>query len=468
MKRLRNEQGIAMVTGLMVALVVLFLSLVVVNLSVHNTASSGRDRDRTQAIDAAEAGLDAWFSGLTTSTGATMCSQTAWDGVLPTSPGASYDVTVTLYSTWPPVPGGEITCVDPLPAAPLGALITSKGSTVSAQTSALVYRTMESEVRLVPVYGGFNKAIFSNTGLNMINKLTENGYQGNDGDVYTNGNFTLNNNTVISGTAYAQGYIDIAQGLIKKDVWANNYVNLTTGIQVFGDATSSTSSVTLDSNTTVYGNAKAGTTVSGGTVKGTTTQNSPSGPPPQVALPQLTYNAQAWIDAGYTVVTYSNCSQAKNFIERGITSGNYVVRITPTCSLSWGNNSSVDIHGNLAIISDGAISTVNQTTWNSVGGAWTLYLVDPYRTGLNCSTGSYDITVSNNTNFNTPLKLFVYSQCTVNFGNNNANGVTGQIIGGTVNITNQMTMNYFPILVPGFNLTGYNGNVSYLREIPNS
>ena len=67
MKRFRDEQGIAMVTGLIVALVVLFLSLVVVNLSVHNTATSARDRDRTQAINAAEAGLDGWFSGLTSS-----------------------------------------------------------------------------------------------------------------------------------------------------------------------------------------------------------------------------------------------------------------------------------------------------------------------------------------------------------------------------------------------------------------
>src|SRR5436190_20572063 len=98
MKRFRDEQGIAMVTGLMVALVVLFLSLVVVNLSVHNTATSARDRDRTQAINAAEAGLDGWFSGLTSSTGATICSPTAWDGTLPTSPGAAYDVTITLYS----------------------------------------------------------------------------------------------------------------------------------------------------------------------------------------------------------------------------------------------------------------------------------------------------------------------------------------------------------------------------------
>ena len=157
MKRFREEQGIAMVTGLMVALVVLFLSLVVVNLSVHNTATSGRDRDRTQAINGAEAGLDAWFSGLTSSTGSTICSPTAWDGIMPTSPGTSYDVTITLYSTWPPVPGTEIACTTPLPAAPLGALITSKGTTLSAQTAAQVTRTMQSEVKLVPVYGGFQQ-----------------------------------------------------------------------------------------------------------------------------------------------------------------------------------------------------------------------------------------------------------------------------------------------------------------------
>jgi hypothetical protein len=467
MKRLRDEEGIAMVTGLMVALVALFLSLVVVNLSVHNQAASGRDRDRTQAIDAAEAGLDAWFSGLTSSTGANICSSTAWDGILPTSPGASYDVTITLYSTWPPVAGSEILCTNPLSATPLGALVTSKGSAVTTQTVATVYRTMQTEVKFVPVYGGFNKAIFSDTQLNLGNKLTENGYQGNDGDVYTNGNFTLNNNTVISGTAYAQGYIDISQGIIKKDVWGNGYVKLAGGIQVFGSGTSSTSYISLDSNTTIFGDAKAGTTVSGGTVKGTSTQYSPSGPPPKVALPQLTFDAQSWINAGYTVVTYSNCALAKNFIGTILT-GNYVVRITPTCALSWGNNSVVNLHGNLAIITDGAISTVNQTAWNSVGGKWTLYLVDPYRAGLNCASGNYNITVSNNTNFNNGMQLFVYSQCTVNFGNNNADGVNGQIIGGTVNITNQMTLNYVPILVPGFNLTGYNANISYQREIPNS
>jgi hypothetical protein len=77
------------------------------------------------------------------------------------------------------------------------------------------------------------------------------------------------------------------------------------------------------------------------------------------------------------------------------------------------------------------------------------------------------MSASNNTNWNN-LKLFVYTQCTINFGNNNANGASAQLIGGTVNLTNQMTVNYYPILVPGFNLIGYNSQPSYLREVKNS
>ena len=77
------------------------------------------------------------------------------------------------------------------------------------------------------------------------------------------------------------------------------------------------------------------------------------------------------------------------------------------------------------------------------------------------------MTISNNTNFNN-LHLFVYSQCTINFANNNAGGSAAQLIGGTVNITNQCTMDYVPIIVPGFNLIGYNSQPSYLREVKNS
>lgn len=53
------------------------------------------------------------------------------------------------------------------------------------------------------------------------------------------------------------------------------------------------------------------------------------------------------------------------------------------------------------------------------------------------------------------------------FGNNNANGVNTQLIGGTVNITNQMVLNFDPTLAPLVKVTGYNLGPAYLREIAN-
>ena len=61
----------------------------------------------------------------------------------------------------------------------------------------------------------------------------------------------------------------------------------------------------------------------------------------------------------------------------------------------------------------------------------------------------------------------MYTPCTINLGNNNAGGVDGQLIGGVVNITNQMVLNYRPIEVPGFNQTGFTASQAYIREVRN-
>lgn len=462
--KLRDERGLAIITAVLVSVVVLSLSITVIALSEHNANQSSFDRKRVQAIDAAEAGINAYFAELLEGTGLETCDPDMHDGTLPTTPAAEYDLTITLYSTWPPVSGTELPC--PPTADPLGAVVTSKGTAVISGSPVAVSRTMQTQVRMAPIYGGFNKAVFSDIVLNLENRFTINGYDANDGDTYTNGNFVVQNNVLISGSTYAQGHADVSQGVVKADMWANNYVRLSNAVEVFGSATSSTSYVNLSGNSHIYGDGKGGTTVTGGTIDGTVTQNSPQGPPPQVALPQLTYNPAAWAADGYTEVNFPICALAKTFIN-AMPVGDYVVRITPACALSWGNNSTINVRGNLAIITDGSISTVNQTNWNSVGGEWTVFFVRPYQAGLNCASGAYDVTVSNNTGFNNGLKTFVYTPCTVNFGNNNAEGVNGQIIGGTVNITNQMTLNYVPILVPGFNLTGYNVEVAFLREITN-
>jgi hypothetical protein len=461
---MRGEQGIAMVTAMLAIVVVLSLSIAVVGLALHNGSGSSADRKRVQAIAAAEAGIDAYVSAMQTSTGAATCN--TMDANLPTTPAAHYHVEITLYSTWPPQASSVLPC--PPGVTPLAAKVVSKGTAVTTASAVAVSRTMETEIRLLPQYGGLGQAVFSDRVLDFQNQFTLNGNLGNDGDVYTNGNFALENNTSIAGSVYAQGSATIGQGIVRKDVWAKNAVSLSSGIQVFGNATSSASSINLSNNSHVHGNAKAGTTISGGTIDGTATPNSPSGPPPQLAFPRIPYVQQAWIDTGYTISNYASCATARTAIINGLV-GNNVVRISPACALSFASNTSVNVKGNLAIITDGSFTTINQTNWNAVGGSgFVVYIIRPYQTGLNCTSPSpYDINVSNNTNFS-DVKVFAYSQCTINFGNNNAGGAVGQIIGGTVNITNQMALNYQPLTVPAFNLIGYNVQMSYLREVKNS
>src|SRR5437773_5267205 len=110
-----DERGIAMVTALLVTMIVLALGLVAVALSEHDTTASAQDRKRVQAIDAAEAGLDTFFSQLTTTSNELMpcpvgagAPNEAVD--MPTNPPAHFDVYVSFFSTWPPGPSPDLTC----------------------------------------------------------------------------------------------------------------------------------------------------------------------------------------------------------------------------------------------------------------------------------------------------------------------------------------------------------------------
>src|SRR5438128_220874 len=244
-------------------MVVVSLAVVVVGLSLHNVNSSSSDRKRVDAVDAAEAGIDATLSSFRSVIIAALpCpGDASLTSTLNTTPVAQYTVTPYYYATYPAT-GSPLTCaaaraLDPGPA---GMLLVSQGTAVLSGSPTAVSRTMETEVQLTPMFGGLQQAVFSDKVLNFQNKFTINGNVSNDGDVYTNGNYSMGNNTTIGGSVYAQGYASISQGTVKRHIWANSYVDLH-NISVFGNATSSTSYINLDS-AHVYGNAKAGTTLS--------------------------------------------------------------------------------------------------------------------------------------------------------------------------------------------------------------
>ncbi len=330
---------------------------------------------------------------------------------------------------------------------------------------------MQASVALSPNYGGFGQAIFADQSLTLGNQLTLQDDILNDAGIYTNGNFTSTNNVTVEGPVYAQGSATISNsGTFGGGVWANSAVSVSNGATIGSETTSSTSSVSLSNNSAVQGDARAGTsiTLSGSSsVTGTQTPMSPQGAPPQHTFPQLKWDSAtqtAWQAAGYTVNTYTSCATAKAFVDSGPV-GSYVVRITANCALSWTNNSTVNLRGNIAIITNGTISTSQRVTLNGVGGTFDLFLMVPYPTtgSPNCTTGG-TITTSNLTVLN-GLNTFVYTPCNVSFANNNSSGWAGQIVGSTVSLTNHMTLQFRPITVPGAVVAGYDAELQFVREV---
>jgi hypothetical protein len=487
----RDERGIALITAMLVGMVVLSLGLVTIQLSSHNANQSSADRKRVQAINAAEAGLDVYLAALPRTPPANLqCTPGVTS--FPITPGAQYQVTATFYSTFPGIdPSSSSSASTVIPCSslasgtviPVGAKIVAKGTAVAQGSAQAVSRTMQTEIRLNPTFGGFGPAIFSHNTLNLQNNLQVNGNNGNNGDLYTNGDFICGNSSLDYGSVFVQGAATLSNSCtVQQDLRANGNITLSNSARIGHDATSSTGSITLNNSARIDNNARmAASTCStcAGHVTGVVTTSSPSAAPPRLELPTVSYlnGGAAWTTAGYTIQNYSDCALAKTFI-LGLTAANttkYVVRITGGCALAFSNQTTVNLGADLAIISDGPISTSNQSNWNGTAGTGKqLYFIVPRNLftpatppdapATNCA--GQNLSLSNNTNFNN-VKTFFYTPCAATFNNQN-NGLGGQIFAGTAQITNQFVLTYNPMLVPGAgSITGFNPDIAYLREITN-
>jgi hypothetical protein len=497
--RVREERGAAMILALLVTVVVLALSIVIVNLAIHSSTSSAYDRRRTIAVAAAEAGVDDYYRYLadfrTVSSGTTLTSiDCARTGSVTTGPNqGQWTSTLTLYS----YSGGVYTPMSCPPLAnvvPAGARITSVGRSPSNS----LLRKMESFVRISPVYGGFNAAMLATTPTTIGNKVTINGLEGNDGDIVVSCpsppcSLSLSNNQAIAGNLYVNGSLSMTNSVhVLGDVWTTGSVTMSTGATVDGNVSSSQGSISVSNPALVGGNASAAGTVGDTSrIEGLSSPGTALDDPPTTPLPQITFNATqqaAWQAQGYKINTYFDCTSAYNFIRNIPTTPDpstgtmdYVVYINSAvpCALNFGNLTNITLPGNLAIITTGSISMSQQVNWQALntndtklaqtGADAQLFLIDVYRTGLLCTGGLYDITTSNNTNFlnvsqRPILAVSMYSPCSVNLSNQN--NFNGQVLSNTLNVQNQITMNYQPVLVPGISqVTGFKQDVQFKREI---
>lgn len=463
----RGEEGYAMVTAVAVLFVVGILSATVVSISLHNSTQSGYDRKRVEAIDAAEAGIDYYYSYLQSLTSAPSCSVTK---TLTAVPNATFTVTATFYdasnvayacSGNPPTLSTSV--------IPSSVLIHSQGKA----TGVSPIRAMESLAYLTQTKGiNFDNgsAIFGDKGVTLIANATIGANLYNDADIYTNGNVQVAANSTLYGSVIAQGWITLQSGShVMKDVWAGGAVTIGGNATVGGNATSSTSSVRLNGQSHVFRDAKAGTTNTGGIVDGYRTANSPTAMPATRSFPSFTFTDLDWQNAGYAVHTYTNASDCATPLADlanwwGAATGTaHVIRLSGGGSQCLLSLPSETLKGNLAIVSDGNVEFANgaQITVANGTGPWDLYLFAGLAKAPGCSftsqpgSGALDGVIT---------LIYTPSACSTNIWSNSTLA-QGQILSGNVQFYQTASFQFRRVAVPGAGGGSYLEDVQYKREV---
>ena len=476
--RLRDdERGVAMIIAVSVAFVVLLLATVVVAQSIHSIDSSGYDRERLLSVNAAEAGTNQWYAYLQTTPSLSMsadpgCDATSGeltlsDTVQSGPSAAAYSAVGTFYGSDGVTPVSCSTFSDT--TFPSYVKVRSTGTINGAPN-----RTLETFVRLTPNYGGFGAAILAVNGTTITNSFTITGNSGNDGDIYIlNGNFRVTNSMTLSGNIYVpNGTASIENNsTVKGNVWAHASVTLQSNATIQGDALSSTSDINgagfINDDATAAGDVVTATLTVGGIVTVVVTMPAV----PTQTFPQITSSTAAWIASGYTLVDISTatgatpCAKARDWIKnRWSTSGvtNPLIRIDTTCTFTNSNNDTFSITGNLAILSDGGFNLTQQSNWNGTAGTIkNIHFISVY--SASCGGTTKDITVSNNTNFNTYTNVSFYTPCKATLSNQNS--FSGQVLSKDIGLGNNFKMAYKPVLVPGITgVTGFKQDISYIHE----
>jgi Tfp pilus assembly protein PilV len=452
----RDEQGVALITAMLVSMVVVTLGVTSVTLAMHNSEQSARERERVESIAVAEAGLNYVFSHLQSGAADTFeCSITR---SLAGTPNATFTATVTFYDE----AGVEIDCAT-LDAEdePDSALIRSTGTSLGEDPA----RTMESFLHLVPVrgtpFGDF--AVYSDASPTFNSNTQIFGGDSHDGNVYTNDNAIIESNAQMYGDVWAQGFVHLESNAeVKEDVWAGTYVQMDQKSRVLGNARASTSYLSLGTGAHVHGDGRAGGAITlgpGAAVDGLQVPNTPTDPPPSQEFPEFTYDPTKWVEAGYTIQpSFTSCDDARTFLNSGWT-GNQVVRITVPCDLSITAGTSPTLRGHLAIISDGSLTMNSNSQFKSDGGEYNLHLIF----GLG-GVSPCDITFRSNTQIASGIKTLLYTPCMINL-NSNSLVIEGQIFGGGVNFNSNSDLTFSALDVPGVGISRFDEDIRYIREI---
>ncbi|MEP6761426.1 MAG: hypothetical protein ABJA93_08685 [Sporichthyaceae bacterium] len=479
-RRGADDEGVTLVIAIMVMGVVITLSLLILNVAISSQQTSGKDRQRTVSINAAEAGVDAAFATIQASGTALPC---VWPATGTVASNAAPDratsrATITYYKADGTALGHCPTTADTGVNTPVTAVVDGYGTTNALAGAPVKTRHMQSLINVTPIYDkSLNKAIFANGNLTFDNNTTLTGSSGPDADVYTNTNFACANGENFAGSVNSQGNITVQGGCtFAGDLWAKGSVSNSSGANgsVGGRVLSATSTISLPGNYGVNGSLLAGGAISwsGCSTSGKCFANTTVANPPALPFPILRGDAATlatWQAEGYTVFIDNGCSSIKNNIINQYAKKGFKTLVKTSCAVNFANDKAIPMSNDLAILADGGISSSQSVTFQSNNSTVrVLHWVVPYEAATSLPCTNPGITTDQQFNFDTTVNMLIYSPCDISFSNNSDH--LGQVYGGSaVAIHNQFSMQYRPVPVWGIDpsslpLLSYKIDIVYKRE----
>ncbi len=468
--------GNAMLIAVLVTSVCMSAVVVGVQLAVVASRSSGVDRQRVLAVNAAEAGIDSGYTAIQAAGTNLPCSLSSGD-VHSAPDTASYSGTVTYYDA-----AGVVMACPLAGAVPAQAVIRSTATTNTLGGSgSRPTRVMEALINLAPVSGtGLDKVIFANGLLDASVAVSTVGNAGANADIYSNNNINCGVAMNVAGSVYSQGDISGNTSCnVAGNVWAKGNANMS-GVStvVSGFAKAGTGAVNIGIGGVVTGNLYAGGSITySGCLAGRCFPNASPGPPPVQAFPIIRSDAAtmaAWTapapGPGYTLYDDNvNCGTLWSRIRDTYAKTGTPTLLRTTCAISFPVAATVVLGNDLAIFGKaGFYAGVAAAFSTNSAVTRKLHWIVPYdaAAALPCTSPSISTDVS--FAVSSTIAMFTYSPCDMSF--NVAGTMTGQVYGGskvtpsvayTIRYQSVPTYGIDPLSVPPL---GYTASVVYKRE----
>jgi Tfp pilus assembly protein PilX len=409
-----DERGSTLAIVVMVSMVLGAVAIGVVATSQHTTNVTSVDRERLQAVQSAEAGVNDAVRRLSNGAG---CDTQA----TPTQTLRDGTQTVGTFQT-KILPEAGTVC-----GQTLKRVVHSWGFSPTGSGRAM--RQLEVQVTLVP-RRGFPYTLFADGNLGTLYVKNSGSISGdayaevvdqtknNFGaiNVITPGSFVSKNNAAYSGTLWAGGNITIGSSS-----------SIGGSVIAAGSATGTAGTISLGSGTKVGQDAIARSTVTLGgnaSVAGTILQNDPNVPPPPI-LHKPTY---IWNPANYapapTQGTAAQITTALTSAANNLQGVYYASDATGTVNVPSGT-----VTGPLTIVSAGKIKLPDSLSAN--GGPFEVYFIS-----LNTAIDA----ISQISSFDAASALDVLIFTTGGFDQNNSMNFRGAIYADSIDAKNTFTI----------------------------